>query len=239
MNKIVGRRLLNLGAGLAAVILGTGAAHATYMVKSAGIDGSVGSLSGTINYTPGGISEGALVGRILLTGTNTDTGASFSWTSYCVDIQDYLHTGDFTAAPISALKLSDAKLLQLNALVSHADGMVKDAASSAAVQLAVWEIVDEGSGYDLSKGAFSVTNIDAGAISSANTMLGNITTGAWAPTAGFNMALVTSPGNQTQLIFGPNTPAVPEPASWATMIAGFGLVGAGLRRRRTKVAFAA
>jgi hypothetical protein len=28
-----------------------------------------------------------------------------------------------------------------------------------------------------------------------------------------------------------NTPAVPEPASWALMIAGFGLTGAALRRR--------
>jgi hypothetical protein len=34
-------------------------------------------------------------------------------------------------------------------------------------------------------------------------------------------------------------PAVPEPASWAMMIAGFGLTGSALRRRRVKVAFAA
>ena len=34
------------------------------------------------------------------------------------------------------------------------------------------------------------------------------------------------------------TNAVPEPASWALMIAGFGLVGGAMRRRSTKVAFA-
>ncbi len=33
--------------------------------------------------------------------------------------------------------------------------------------------------------------------------------------------------------------ATPEPATWLTMILGFGLVGAGLRRRRAKVTFAA
>ncbi len=33
-------------------------------------------------------------------------------------------------------------------------------------------------------------------------------------------------------------PAVPEPATWAMMIAGFGLVGGAMRRRRTSVAFA-
>lgn len=35
---------------------------------------------------------------------------------------------------------------------------------------------------------------------------------------------------------GPPGPAVPEPASWAMLIAGFGLVGAIARRRRTVVA---
>lgn len=36
----------------------------------------------------------------------------------------------------------------------------------------------------------------------------------------------------------PATAAVPEPASWAMFIGGFGLVGYGLRRRRTSISFA-
>jgi PEP-CTERM motif len=32
--------------------------------------------------------------------------------------------------------------------------------------------------------------------------------------------------------------AVPEPASWALMIGGFGLVGFAMRRRKANVAFA-
>jgi hypothetical protein len=36
----------------------------------------------------------------------------------------------------------------------------------------------------------------------------------------------------------PGAGAVPEPASWALMIAGFGLVGGAMRRRATKVSFA-
>ncbi len=35
-----------------------------------------------------------------------------------------------------------------------------------------------------------------------------------------------------------NAPAVPEPATWALMIAGFGLVGAGIRRQKVAVRFA-
>jgi hypothetical protein len=35
------------------------------------------------------------------------------------------------------------------------------------------------------------------------------------------------------------TPGVPEPAAWALMIAGFGLVGGAVRRRTTRVSYAA
>jgi hypothetical protein len=37
---------------------------------------------------------------------------------------------------------------------------------------------------------------------------------------------------------GGNIAAVPEPASWALMLGGFGLVGGAMRRRRTSVRFA-
>ena len=37
----------------------------------------------------------------------------------------------------------------------------------------------------------------------------------------------------------PTISAVPEPATWATMMLGFGLAGAAIRRRKTAVAFAA
>ncbi len=37
----------------------------------------------------------------------------------------------------------------------------------------------------------------------------------------------------------PPTSGVPEPATWAMMIGGFGLIGGAMRRRGTKVAFAA
>ncbi len=42
----------------------------------------------------------------------------------------------------------------------------------------------------------------------------------------------------TAVIPGLTSAAVPEPASWAMMIAGFGLAGAALRRRKTTVKFA-
>ncbi|WP_240047501.1 PEPxxWA-CTERM sorting domain-containing protein [Sphingomonas panacisoli] len=47
-------------------------------------------------------------------------------------------------------------------------------------------------------------------------------------------------GNQalTSFTVTPATAAVPEPATWAMMIMGFGLVGGAMRRRSVRVAFA-
>jgi len=50
---------------------------------------------------------------------------------------------------------------------------------------------------------------------------------------------IGAPGNTVLASFGnASLGAVPEPASWAMMVAGFGLAGAAMRRRRTAVAFA-
>ena len=48
----------------------------------------------------------------------------------------------------------------------------------------------------------------------------------------FNVPAGTATFVERVTISGPNVPAVPEPASWMMMVAGFGLVGAAIRRRR-------
>lgn len=46
-------------------------------------------------------------------------------------------------------------------------------------------------------------------------------------------AQARGPGNEGNIIDNVSLAAIPEPASWAMMIAGFGLVGGALRRRRS------
>ena len=76
-----------------------------------------------------------------------------------------------------------------------------------------------------------------------NTVFATVLAGAPAPYAdkhltlrmsqsfGYSVAVADGQGLGTVTLGGP----VPEPATWAMMIAGFGLVGAGLRRRRRLV----
>jgi hypothetical protein len=47
--------------------------------------------------------------------------------------------------------------------------------------------------------------------------------------------------NQTaydNITFGSKNPGIPEPAAWAMMLAGFGLVGSAMRRRQATLSFA-
>ncbi|MBN8807449.1 MAG: FxDxF family PEP-CTERM protein [Sphingomonas sp.] len=80
---------------------------------------------------------------------------------------------------------------------------------------------------------------------------GSTTTGQAFTNIGSNPFVVTTSGNHTLtfqgLSAGPDNTAfidnvslaaVPEPATWAMMMLGFGMVGYGLRRRSAKVAFA-
>lgn len=57
-----------------------------------------------------------------------------------------------------------------------------------------------------------------------------------APNGTFYFQLQTSNGSGDRLAVTSIAPGVPEPASWALMVAGFGLVGAAARRRKAALA---
>lgn len=54
----------------------------------------------------------------------------------------------------------------------------------------------------------------------------------------FTIQMLQSPGGSGGISFAVATPAVPEPATWLTMILGFGLIGGTLRRRKLATSFA-
>ena len=221
---------LALAAAVATLAM-PGAAQAAYTITSYGVTPNTG-ITGTIQYTPTNFSSNVAIGRLTLTGKDSNNVAA-SFTTFCVDIFHTLTTPstyDFKA--ISQLTTNTTTLTRLSTLVGMSNLLINNASdkatTSAALQLAAWEIVNETSGtYGFSTGTFrsSGGNSD-GARTLAMTYLNNITSGQWqAPTG--TLKYFYSANSQSQVLS-----AVPEPATWAMMIGGFGLVGGTMRRRR-------
>ena len=223
-----------IAAALMAATASTGA-EAAYMIN--GYAWSPGALTANIRYTPTNLNLNVGVGRVKLTGTEQPGGAPVSFLTYCVDIFHTLQPAVFNFASVSTLVPSPTKQTQLLTLLANADPLIAAAANkneaAAAVQLAVWEIANETTGsYSFATGTFrsSGGNSD-GARTLASTYLGKVTSGAWSAPVG-QLKMLYSPTSQSQLLA-----AVPEPATWAMMIAGFGLVGAASRSRRARMSY--
>ena len=222
-------RLL-LSAALLAAAVPSGA-EAAYTITNYSF--APGSLTGTIQYTPTNLNLNVGIGRLKLTGTEQPGGDPASFLTYCVDIFHTLTVpATFGFAPIATLIPDATKQTRLLTLIGNADALIAAAANkteaTAAVQLATWEIVNENTAsYSFSTGTFrsSGGNSD-GARALAMTYLDGVTSGAWGTPPNGSLKLFYSPTSQSQILT-----AVPEPATWAMMIAGFGLVGAVTRRR--------
>lgn len=219
---------------------------ASASITITGIAGNPGFLTGTVMYSPGGIggspsrtSQTLNIGRIRLTGTDNATMQSVTFDSYCIDIFNYLQAGTFD---LQAFTLANvAKQDQIKRLLSGTASYIDNAAGnsakknvSAAIQMAVWEIVNESgtSGYSLSNGLFRMGaggTVDPTALGLAQGYLNNLGSFAETGTHRYRMLSAINPTNNQRQVF---LAAVPEPSTWALLILGFGTIGGAMRRRR-------
>ena len=203
-----------------------------------------GAVTGTIKSTP---FNGAVnIGQFQFTGTLGGSGAPFSALTYCIDLTKFVSLGnvnytDYTIVPISSVgTISSAKAGALNALLTNSLSLLAGATGqtainiSAARQMAVWEILYEtGANWSVTdaNSAFSIGGSGApltAAQSLANSYLSNVASSSWTASGDYQLRVLNSPTRQSQVFLA----AVPEPATWAMMIMGFGAIGATLRRRR-------
>lgn len=232
----------------------TASAASAQAVNVTNVAFTPGSVTGTI-HSPSLTGEVG-IGQFEFKGNYISGGAPFDILTYCIDLAHSVSLGNvnynsYTIIPIASYaSMTTAKINSLNALLTHTTPLLNAATGqnainvSAAAQMAVWEIMFE------TQPAWSVTNTSSALYVSgsgsplttseglANTYLGNVANNTWAVNSAYDLKVLYSPSQQTQVFL---TPSVPEPATWAMMMLGFGAIGGALRRRQnvaTRIRFA-
>jgi PEP-CTERM motif len=194
---------------------------------------AAGSNTGVLHFAGSPFDNRSVgIGQFLLTGAYTPTGGSAAFRTYCVDIFHALTVpGVYDLVPLSQM-YTGVRATNIAKILANTNAT--NATTSAAVQLALWEVAFETAGtFNVTSGAFNVTGGNSGAARAlANTYLANL--GSWNVSATHTARLLYHPQRQSQVYLAP----VPEPATWAMLIVGFGLTGATLRMRRRATAIA-
>ena len=233
-----------LGAAALGLLCTAGAQAQTYTITSVGFTSSPGSVIGPVDYPTLGAhgEQEARIGPSVLKGID-GSGNPVSLRTWCIDLTDPLHADTFTATDIAHSGFDTAKLDDVAIFLEHAEPLAVDANSAAAVQLGIWEILYEDSGsWNTSAGAGTFYSARLPAVSAiANSWLADLADSDWKADPSLRLqVLVPGSANQAQVLLvkapAAQIAAVPEPASWALMLGGFGMVGGAMRRRM--VAFA-
>ncbi|MEP7156837.1 MAG: PEP-CTERM sorting domain-containing protein [Betaproteobacteria bacterium] len=160
-------------------------------------------------------------------GFNTTNGTS-SFVSWCVDIvqNTYLGVGVNNYTLVNAASVSQigaARADALGRLATQYLGQVNNATTSAAFQLAAWEIVFETAGnpYNMSGGNFLAWGASDNSIGLAQTWLNNLP-----GSSTYSVSVWSSPTHQDLAVF----TNVPEPATLGLL--AIGLIGAGFAKKR-------
>ncbi|MEK6637570.1 MAG: PEPxxWA-CTERM sorting domain-containing protein [Pseudomonadota bacterium] len=198
------------------------------------------ALFGGISYTPLSLTFGGEAGRFAFTGRNAQTNDPFSVLSYCLDFTRTLTGGNFELGAISSFLSNTTKQQQLAALLRNTNPLFAttndvslQSRIAASVALGVWEIVFEAGvgGYSVANGDFSTFGDFVDIQAQADSYLAAVLNG---PVGNANdIGALVAFDNQSQvfLVGGGAGGGVPEPATWAMMMLGFGMIGAALRRR--------
>ncbi len=205
-----------------------------------------GGISVLNAIAPNPASFGGEAGRFAASGFQAGSPAiPFNAFTYCVDVFKSVFTfTNYDIAPLSAIGASADRQSRLAGLLINSAGLFGAATTdnerrliAAATQVSVWELVYETANAPLtvSSGNFSVFGDFTPTVSArANAYLAN----NWTASAGLVSSLISVTGQSQNQIY-LNAPAVPEPATWLSMLFGFGVVGSAFRRANLrKVAIA-
>lgn len=167
------------------------------------------------------------------TGAQNITVGGTSFLAFCIDPFQYSSGSPSQYNVSSSLTslLSASQAADVSRLYSQSYASTTGSAlNSAAFQLALWELANDNG--DLSSGAVRATDPNNAAVLAAGSMINNARNGVAGPTQ-YSFNLYTHPTRQDFLV---TVSAVPEPESYAMLLAGLGLMGAVVRRRKASCA---
>jgi hypothetical protein len=194
-----------------------------------------GILIGNPAYNGGGEA-----GRFAVSGFEVGAQANtFNAFTYCIDVFKAVFTStDYNISPLSAIGASVDRQSRLAGLLVNSAMFYNGAATAAerkliaaATQLSVWELIYETAGASLTVGSgnFSVFgDFTPATASRADAFLASNWTAS--PTL---VSSLISVGGQSQNQIYLNS-LVPEPATWLSMLFGFGIVGSAMRRAKLR-----
>ncbi len=218
---------------LAGVLAAAGSAHATSLSFTGFAHGY--QIAAISNASP---ATGGVYGAGELQFSMVDNGVTSTLNAYCVDIfqsasalpQEYTLVNGVTH--FGAERAND-----LGRLFTLFDSLNTDNSVSAletgAMQLAIWEIVNEVAtaggnlAFDLASGGFTAT-------SSATVLAQSLLDGLSTVTSSYNVSVYESASYQDYLVLN----KVPEPGSLALMFGALGALGFTARKRQAAAAAA-
>jgi len=229
---IIFQRKRFLGAFLvAAASLLAGAAQAAIQVKESGLGNGGYSNKLTVPVYTGNIWSGFQTISV----KDTITGSVKSFDAFCVDPYQYSSTsyttytiGNLDTAFSSSIVTTIKKLYNYGYAGTLGPAVVNDK-NAAAFQLALWETIADSSvnlyGGNV-KGYSGAGGTTAGLLTDTQNLLSNAS--AYSGPNRYHFTLYKSDAKQDFLVATP----VPEPETYAMLLAGIGLMGAVVRRRR-------
>ena len=220
-------------------VLGTGAAASADVVATFTGSSPAQTLTTTADKGGGPVTyNGVPVGPFNFTASDTGgTGLDTNFRSFCADYFQFVTAGNgYTFSTVSASALPDVggdllKNARIQNLFDKFYETATDAEKGGAFQLALWELLYDGSGSSLSIGSGNFSASGSGtALGVAQGWLDNIDTPA--PAQKYQLIGLLSPTAQDQLAAVPNTPSpVPAPAGAILLVIGAAALYA--RRRFT------
>lgn len=156
-----------------------------------------------------------------------------SFVTYCVDLYERINFGttytNYTGPNTSHVFANASAHADLGRLYANV-GTLSGAAQQAAFQIAVWEIAYETSGtYSLLGGAALFSGAPAGTLTQAQNWLTGLGSGTGLNILSLDsVTLGRTVGHQDVIYAAP----IPEPETYALLMAGLGALGFVARRRR-------